>query len=424
MIHVCDAIMGSGKSQSAISYINEHPGKHFVYITPYLSETERIRNACPEADFVLPNARRPGSGYSKLGDTKQLLEDGRNISATHTAFRMYTPEMIENIRRWKYTLIIDEAVNVLCEMSETTCDMDVMLAAGFVEQTEDGSYRYTGKPYGGGRLDELFRMLKCNNILRLSGNNKSGKGDILFYWQLHPDVMRAFGDVFILTYMFDGQDVKYYLDMYKLDYKMIGISRDGDTYRFSEKKEYYPAYIARLGNMIHVFENEKLNKVGARQNALSSSWYANADADKITQIKNNTYNFFHNYNRDIDSDRVMWATFKEYEYKIRPKGYSRCATSCTLRASNEYRDRTVMAYLVNIFTNPFKHRYFSGVGAKFDDDAFALSTMIQWIWRSAIRDGGEISIYVPSSRMRGLLKDWIAKEQAAYNQRLEGGDDT
>ena len=33
--------------------------------------------------------------------------------------------------------------------------------------------------------------------------------------------------------------------------------------------------------------------------------------------------------------------------------------------------------------------------------------MLQFIWRSAIRDGKEIWIYIPSIRMRTLLKKWI-----------------
>ena len=44
---------------------------------------------------------------------------------------------------------------------------------------------------------------------------------------------------------------------------------------------------------------------------------------------------------------------------------------------------------------------------KVNEDMYALSTMIQWIWRSAIRDGKDINIYIPSKRMRTLLVDWI-----------------
>ena len=38
---------------------------------------------------------------------------------------------------------------------------------------------------------------------------------------------------------------------------------------------------------------------------------------------------------------------------------------------------------------------------------FALSEMLQWIWRSRIRQGESINIYVPSKRMRNLLLDWL-----------------
>ncbi len=36
--------------------------------------------------------------------------------------------------------------------------------------------------------------------------------------------------------------------------------------------------------------------------------------------------------------------------------------------------------------------------------------MVQWIWRSAIREGNPINIYVPSSRMRSLLQRWLNDE--------------
>ena len=42
-----------------------------------------------------------------------------------------------------------------------------------------------------------------------------------------------------------------------------------------------------------------------------------------------------------------------------------------------------------------------------DEDGFALSEMLQFIWRSAIREGKDIWVYIPSIRMRNLLKQWI-----------------
>ena len=40
-------------------------------------------------------------------------------------------------------------------------------------------------------------------------------------------------------------------------------------------------------------------------------------------------------------------------------------------------------------------------------DAYALTELIQWVWRSRVRDGHPITLYLPSPRMRKLLKDWL-----------------
>lgn len=416
MVYVCDAIMGAGKSQSAIAYMNEHPDERFVYITPYIEETERIQENCPQKNFTTPSSKIPGFGYSKIEHTKKLLADGENISTTHAAFRLYTDDMIENIIRWKYTLIIDEAVNVLTEMQESVGDVDLLEKAGYVSKSADGSYVYNGGEYGGGRLDDLFQMLKRNNILRINNTEQGRKSDdILFYWELHPDVLKAFRKVFILTYLFDGQDVKYYLEMNKIEYQRIGIRRTGDQYCFADTMEYRPAYIEHLDKTIHIFDNDKLNEIGKGKFALSSSWFERATPKDITKLKNNLYNFFHNYFGDVPSKDVMWATFKDYAPKLRGRGFSNQQTACNLRAFNTMRNKTVLAYCVNIFVNPFKKRYFCSKGGNYDDDSYALSTMVQWIWRSAIRDGQEVTIYVPSERMRALLVNWIEETQRETN---------
>ena len=52
-------------------------------------------------------------------------------------------------------------------------------------------------------------------------------------------------------------------------------------------------------------------------------------------------------------------------------------------------------------------KFFEQNGITVDEDGFALSEMLQFIWRSAIRDGKEIWVYIPSVRMRNLLEQWI-----------------
>ena len=57
--------------------------------------------------------------------------------------------------------------------------------------------------------------------------------------------------------------------------------------------------------------------------------------------------------------------------------------------------------------NPVIKKFFEVHDIEVNEDGYALSEMLQFIWRSAIRCGNEIWVYIPSSRMRELLADWI-----------------
>lgn len=78
-------------------------------------------------------------------------------------------------------------------------------------------------------------------------------------------------------------------------------------------------------------------------------------------------------------------------------------------SSNEYdtildSDTTV---LVNRYLNPIVKNFFNNNCIKVDEEEYALSEMLQWIFRSRIRKGEQINIYVPSLRMRELLENWL-----------------
>ena len=77
------------------------------------------------------------------------------------------------------------------------------------------------------------------------------------------------------------------------------------------------------------------------------------------------------------------------------------------RACNEYANRHYLAYCINNFPRPLEKRYFTDRGVEIDGDTQALSTLVQWLFRSAIRNGEEVWIYIPSIRMRNLLIKWM-----------------
>lgn len=413
MVHIVDAIMGAGKSQSAISYMNDHPDERFIYITPYIDEAARIQSGCPSLHFVTPSQISANYNHSKVEHTKSLMRQGRNVATTHAAFRLYTEDMISSIKEWGYTLIIDEAVNVLSELEVSKGDIDLLLMAGMLKKMPDGSIVPGENEYTGTRLADLCAITQHSDIIQMD--------DRYYFWELHSHILSAFRDVYVLTYLFDGQDMSYYLRKRNIPYVRIGVERTGDTYHFSESTSYMPPYTQHLSELIHICDNEKLNSIGADRYALSSTWYEKASSKAISDLRNNLFNYFHNIMK-AKSKEVLWTSFKNYESKLSGPGYTNGFISCTLRATNEYRSRKYMAYCVNGFANPFKHRYLSDIGSQYDDDIYALSNMVQWIWRSQIRDGKEIWIYVPSERMRSLLVRWIMDVEDQYYQYANRGD--
>lgn len=413
MIYVCDALMGQGKSSAAIKYMNEHQKNKFIYISPYLEESNRIKEGCPELEFVEPARLTEYSG-SKLEHTFALINEGKNIATTHQAFKNYTEETLEAIRRHHYTMIIDESLDIL-----ETCDIDaddikLLMDANYI--TFDGArYSLLKEGYGGKAFKEIFWYLKSRHITRIESENGE---DALYYWITSPELLMSFDDVYILTYLFEGQSLHSFMKIYDLNYKKIGVTKVGEgvDYEFCDDPGNKPEYAHHIRDMIEIVDNEKLNSIGDEETALSKSWFQKNRDGAVKQLKDNIYNVFRHVWKDSEAGERMWSTFKTSKEALKGKGYTSGFGVLNLRASNKYRNRKYLVYACNIYMNVAEKTFYLKNGIKVDDELYALSIMLQWIWRSAIRDGQKIHIYLPSSRMRRILNNWMDSLE-------EGGDE-
>lgn len=206
--------------------------------------------------------------------------------------------------------------------------------------------------------------------------------------------------------------------MYEIPYEMVGIERietdNGYTYRFGNEAPYIPEYVSHLNDMIEILDNKKLNSLGEDETALSKVWFTR-NGRGVAQLKRNLHNLFQCIWTDSELDERMWATFKSEKSKLQGKGYTSAYTVLNQRATNKLRDKLYLAYVCNLYMNVSEKIFFQRNGITIDEDAYALSIMVQWIWRSAIRDGEKIYLYLPSKRMRRILTDWI-------NKLTSGGD--
>jgi len=166
-----------------------------------------------------------------------------------------------------------------------------------------------------------------------------------------------------------------------------------------------PDLISKI-HLIHIFENEKLNAIGSQEYDLSRKWfYDSKTQNNVTTLKNHLLNYFTNI-CNAKTSECLWTTFDETVIFLKGKGYARAYISLNsqnINLENNHREnRRYLAYACNNFYSTIKTPI-AGV----DEDGYALSEMLQFIWRSAIRDGKEIWLYIPSIRMRTLLKQWI-----------------
>ena len=78
----------------------------------------------------------------------------------------------------------------------------------------------------------------------------------------------------------------------------------------------------------------------------------------------------------------------------------------TTRGTNDYMHCSHLIYLYDQNVNPVLARWLGDSSQDFKD-AYALTELIQWVWRSRIRKGEPITLYLPSPRMRRLFEEWL-----------------
>lgn len=404
-ITVVDARMGRGKSSAAIQYMNEHKAeKRFMYITPYLTEVERICECC---DFDQPDSDR----MSKSSELKLHLRQRHNVAASHSLFYLMDEEALALVENGGYTLIIDEEIETVSKVQITAKDFG-LITSSLAVVDENGRCSWIDKNYEG----------KLSGYKDIADTGSLFVRDETMLEILNPDLLTKFDDVFMLTYLFRGSAMEAYLKYAGFDYRIVGIEGIGRHYRFSNAPDSPPPL--DLHNLITIVDTDKMNRVGDDRTALSKNWYAARSADNkdIKVLRNNLDNFFRHMTGGSNETR-LWTCFKDDADKIMSFGgrYRKNFLQVNARATNEFAAKTDVAYMINRFADPNIVKFFGTCGIEIDLDTFALSGMLQWIWRSAIRNNQHINLYIPSKRMRTLLLNWIdhVSEGGVINEPVE-----
>lgn len=403
--------MGRGKSTAAFRHINENVGKlKFLFVTPYLEEVDR---ACVNCEFIQPSST---STKSKLGSLVKYMHQGKNVALTHELFKRFTMDVAELVRERGYHLILDEVFDATENLDLSIHDVEILEASNIIDiSSDDGKISWRFGEYDGSLFKDVYDM-----TTRCAAYCSSKK----VFSKFNPDIFRAFESVHILTYLFKGSPFEAYLKSCELEYEIVGIDRDDGGVKLSDKPDNPPPM--DIKKLITIVDNKKWNKIGDNKFALSKSWYTkNCSSKSSAGARSLGYAlraFYtpHKGEDPIAAEDRMWCTFAdrmEFVSKAcRPTGGAMFVSdfvSLNIRATNKYSHCKRLAYLVNRFENPNIKQFYASLGYKIDDNQVALSEMVQWIWRSAIRNGQPITVFIPSSRMRSLFKRWLDSVDAA-----------
>lgn len=415
---VWDAIMGRGKTTRAIDMMNAKQDRHhtalfdgkvdqeaprFLYISPLLDEVRRIQDACPALEFAEPC---PIQGR-KLNGLNRLIEQDRNIASTHELFKRVTRETYRLLQEHQYTLIIDEALECVSQFEISNADLRLLRNDGLITKGYRNRVVWNdkGDAYGG-RFGDVRELCLNSNLVWAN--------DSVLMWELPIEFLSLFDEVYVLTYLFEGSLMSHYLRANGVQYESFSITADGSLVDIEDRDEADDK--AALRKLVNVISDPRLNRVGTRrhenskENPMSASWFTRKkrEPNALKEVKRATENFYRHHAR---GGGAMWTTFKDVSGQIGGKGYRRGFTPLNLRATNEYRDRHNLAYLANVFMRPTLKGYLQECGLIPDEDRYALCEMLQWIWRSRVRDNRPVNVFVPADRMRKLLVDWLEEEE-------------
>lgn len=420
MIKVIDTRPGAGKTSYAIQHMREmRKEDKIIYVTPFLAECDRILEACADRRFKTPEVRK-GKG-SKARHLLKLLERGENVVITHALFSAVTDEMLKCLRDYEYTLIMDEAMEVVTEVNlyelgdnrqKVLEDTKTLITKGFLEVNEDYTVHWTEK--------EGF-LLHGYDILRDRADRKLlyHVGNTLL-WCFPYDVFKEdyFKDVIVMTYLFEYQFQACYFKAFGIPYEKYYVEKQGERYElipYGDRKVIDLEWRQEIGEHIHICEHDRLNEIGEFEYeprfskiALSKGWFERTEPANLMTLNRNVSNYFKNILKFPSKER-MWTCFKNTRpyFAGNNELSKRNWVPATSRATNRYANKHALAYIINRYIHPMFVHFFARQGFKIGQDEFAISEFLQWMFRSAIRKGEDIYIYIPSRRMRELLEKWL-----------------
>jgi len=402
IVTIEDFPCGSGKTTKMMQKLK--PNELYLIVVPLRSEIERVLNNISHLGFEEPLAAMTSIG-TKQAALLKLIGERKSIVTTH---RLYSDigHLAGNGYLRNYNIIIDEVpevINPVKSLSKRSVD-EFYISQGYLEISRDSLCVPTAK------WEYAFNDVSDTLDPRIKQHAEAGnlylckQGTFL----TAVPIMLFFECVSmtILTYKSEGSYLLKYLDKLGVHYN---INKD----QKAETK--FKAQAKKLISFADASALEKVNFTYSKQ----IKYRENSKQTKSVQC--GLKNWRARHLKDVPLEQVMltcaeinWRDPKaSISGKLWLKGFSKSTglgkvhwVANQTRGTNDYAQCSHLIYLYDKHPMPPITQWL-GCSTKEFTDAYGLTELIQWVWRSRIRNGEPITLYIPSPRMKRLLLDWL-----------------
>lgn len=418
-IIVVDAPPGRGKSTKMMHYMKSRMNgpSPFIYVAVTLDEVERVMNVLNRKDVYTPNDQTRKS--SQLFD---LISQGMSVVITHQLFKSLSWDYGDFIRKYRYELIIDEVIEPI-ELIKTPKGIARMLKASNTYSLNEHGRVVWNEEYLEEDVDsESTRRLRALSESRTIKEITNVTGDVIGFMKFHYfQMFHCYQKVHILTYLFNGSKLKGMFQATRIKYKIVSVKEVDGEYELVDSVD-HSEWKKEVRKKINLLDSEYDREEGRLLNRGRLYSFNHQDDDELNQkylddLSMDIYNIRDNKFNARKHDFIFTFYKKHYkngrfdasdiESKIEKKREKAGFVSVSTRGTNKYGHIHNAVFACARYANPEIFGYIEREGGIVCENTYAVSDLIQWVWRTAIRNGEPINLAILDRRMRVLFKIWL-----------------
>lgn len=402
VVKIIDRPCGYGKTTDIIASFEKD--RKYLVVVPFLDEVERVMG---DSKVPFHQPLTDGDHKTKREHLEALLISGENIATTHALYADVAMMARQGLLDG-YDIIIDEVLDVCAHVDgvKEKSFKQFYLDCGYAEVMDDGKviptekWRVEAEEVDDTLKDNLFRLANAGMLYRVDGS--------FFMWALPTELLEAGLSFTVYTFMAEGSMFLAYLDRLGISYIHDVDPEADEAFRLATKELIDIRDIPSLKKVNLTFNGQQKGgligrKVSSALRDVRRYWLKDVPLDEVL-ITCAKQNWFQN-GKGIDDVKSP----RPGPFAVKARLFDGAIwIANTTRGTNKFIDKSHLIYLYDQHMNPFINRWL-GLGENgVEKDSYALTELIQWVYRSRVRRGEPVTLYLPSVRMRRILEDYLS----------------